>query len=52
MNKKHLLKIKKRLLLYSIVTIVGITLSECGTDTLTDNNLKQKTLRREIDYGK
>lgn len=49
MNKKNLLKIKKRLLLYSIVIMVGITLSECGTDTL-DDGTKQKTLRKEESY--
>ena len=51
MNKKYLLKIKKRLLLYSIVTMVGITLSECGTET-TNNDDKQKVLRKEENYEK
>lgn len=51
MNKKYLLKIKKRLILYGIVTMVGITLSECGTETL-DNNDKQKVLRKEENYEK
>lgn len=51
MDKKLLLKIKKRLLVYSIVTMVGITLSECSADKDINNDNK-KVLRKEVTYEK
>jgi len=49
MNKKYLLKIKKRLLLYSTVMLIAIILAECSNE-IDNTEEKQKVLRKEESY--